>query len=619
MHTRYHLRASLIIHIFIFTSFAFDTIKAQDCIPGSAHAVLDVNNVRAHLFQSGAMFWKGSGPSGYIVPKDSSPSISSIFAGGVWIGGIQSNNIKTAATQFGISNNIVDWYPGPIEFYSGDTEKTICQNWDRHFEVRSDDIRQFLDIYQKQGGIVTIDQIPESLRAWPGKNNPLFRDQTGFDLPSSNLGLAPFWDANMDMIYNPMDGDYPIIRFEHCSEGVYADQMIFWIYNDTGNEHLQTKSAPMQVEVQQMAFAFDSSNFLSNTTYHHFKIINRSTERIDSAFFGLWLDPDLGCATDDYMGTAPNYQLSYVYNHDEYDGDDSCSCAQANFCTDIPIIGFDVLQAPINPPTTFAIRVPIDWEPDSLTIVFEEQTLAGDTLKLVRGLRQVPTAMSSVNYHVSSKNGLATLQGGPSSNPLNYYRYLTGSWSDGSRQVFGGSGYNPQSNNFDNYPFNSPPNDPNGWSMCTEDIPEIDLRLLQCSGPWSMDAGEIKTITQGIYFVPNITDYPCPDIAPLLKVDEISKRFFNDCFGFHSIISAVNESKANLHVNIYPNPAQSSIHIDTEEQIRSVRIVDASGALRVLIKDMSKPVDISFLPTGIYFALISGEKIQITKKLMVIR
>ena len=594
---------------------------AQDCIPGTSKAVLHINKIRANLYHSGSMFWNGKESPVYnVIPDSASSEVTAIFAGGIWLGGIQKGKIKTAVSQFGVSNGTVDWYPGPIQFFTGETDPKTCENWDRHFEVLGSDIETFLNIYHSLGDQISVDDIPSSLLAWPAKQNPHFKSQTGFDLPIDDGGLAPFWDNNQDFRYNPLDGDYPVLGLDHCNDKVFADQMIFWIYNDSGGAHLQSKSENMKVEIHQMSFAFDSTEALDYTTFHKFDIINRSESPIQSTHFGFWTDPDLGCAADDFMGTEVDHQLIYIYNRDEFDGDENCACAQATFCTDIPLLGYSVIDAPVNAPETFEITVPIDWEPDSLTIVFSSTLLRGDTTKLITGIRSLRTAMTGSSFQVSTQNGVPTLQGLPSANPINYYRYLTGFWNDGSAIFKGGTGYNPMGSEKTSYVFTDRPNDPMGWSMCNQDLPDLDIRVLQSSGPFDLDIGERKSITQSIYFVPNIDDYPCPDIAPLLKVDEQVKDIFNRCFGVDVISSVPEIKKENTALTIYPNPTDDYFYIDPLTTIKEVLVFNTTGQMVRRYDLAGSRYDIRGISEGIYLIKIVLSNGQgYTKKLQIIR
>ena len=93
-----------------------------DCQPAQKQIDLDINNVRARLLTGGDVWWDLQ-EGRYIVPKPAPgfPEVSAIFAGGVWIGGLDPNrNLKLAGVTYR-NGNATDFYPGPLD-KSGQTE-----------------------------------------------------------------------------------------------------------------------------------------------------------------------------------------------------------------------------------------------------------------------------------------------------------------------------------------------------------------------------------------------------------------------------------------------------------------------------------------------------------------
>lgn len=50
------------------------------------------------------------------------------------------------------------------------------------------------------------------------------------------------------------------------------------------------------MEVQVQAFAYATNDEINDMTFQRYKLINRAIEDIDSTYFAMWTDPDLGCA-----------------------------------------------------------------------------------------------------------------------------------------------------------------------------------------------------------------------------------------------------------------------------------------------------------------------------------
>ncbi|MEL6805994.1 MAG: hypothetical protein AAFO91_19695, partial [Bacteroidota bacterium] len=305
----------------------------------------------------GDVWWDGT-DGRYVVPKPPPgvDEVSSIFAGAVWLGGLDpGGSPKVAAQQYGRPANF-DYYTGPLT-PEGTTSQDTCARWDKFFVVEGDDIRQFRALYQEalltNSLPLNPDDIPESILGWPATGNPFFADVHGFDLPEGTQGLAGFWNEDSDFSnYDPTLGDFPIIEIRGCSEEPqFPSQMIFWIYNDAGNVHRESNlPSQIQMEIQVQAFGYSRSDDINNMTFQRYKLINRAREDLINTYFAMWVDPDLGCYTDDYVGCDTVRSLAYVYNEDELDGTNGCVCEQGvgTYCDDIPMLGVDYFRGPLD-------------------------------------------------------------------------------------------------------------------------------------------------------------------------------------------------------------------------------------------------------------------------------
>ena len=164
-----------------------------------------INNVRARLLTGGDVWWDGNNGR-YIVPKvepgTGVPERSSIFAGAVWLGGIDPGvNLKLAAQTYSTSGE--DFWPGPLTPEQGATEQETCADWDRFFVVRGENIDAHLRNFERaKSAGETYDEslIPEDVKGWPARGNPFFFELRGFELPNNTQGLAAFWDENGDCL-----------------------------------------------------------------------------------------------------------------------------------------------------------------------------------------------------------------------------------------------------------------------------------------------------------------------------------------------------------------------------------------------------------------------------------
>jgi hypothetical protein len=334
--------------------------RAANCALGSSRFNMDINNVRCMLLANGDCWWDLANAQ-YVVPKvdvgSGAKPVSSIYAGAVWMGGYDAgHNLKLAGQQYhshgGAGGALSDFWPGPLSDRDGTTTAATCAKWDKHWSVTRKDIETHLRAYKaaKAGGpAYDAASIPESVKGWPSQGNPYFFSLNRFELPNTTQGLAKYYDENHDGKYDPIDGDYPVIDVRGCEAPQYPDQMVFWIYNDNGNVHTESSgSTPIQMEVQVQAFAYSTQDELNDMTFQRYKLINRATQLIDSTYFAMWVDFDLGCATDDYIGCDTIRSLAYCYNQDAVDGTTGAVCTGGTntYGSKIPIVGVDYFRGP---------------------------------------------------------------------------------------------------------------------------------------------------------------------------------------------------------------------------------------------------------------------------------
>jgi hypothetical protein len=526
----------------------------NNCAQATAQIDMSINNVRARLLNGGDVWWDLRDGK-YIVPKVTPGSgileVSSIFAGAVWIGGFDDvGNLKMAAQTYRSSTR-TDFWPGPLTSV-GTTEADTCKQWDQFFTVFGADIRAHIRHFREatESGVpLDCDAISQGIRGWPSRGNPYFIEIYGWNLPSDIQGLAGFHDEDMDGLYDPCFGDYPVIEVRGCNTPNFPDEMIFWIYNDNGNIHTNSQGDPIRMEVQVQAFAYATNDEINNMTFQRYKLINRAISTIDSTFFAMWIDPDLGCFSDDYIGCDTSRSLMYVYNEDELDGTTGCDCPSFSgpvntYCREVPMLGVDYFRGP-RKPRVFRDTFPIDWEFNDafnntafnhfrdIIQIFDDSTfLIGDTAKHVVGEERAELGMSSFTYYMNGSvgnwpNAMTDPQAGA---PLEFYRYISGSWKDGTPFSRGGSGYNVPPTDLVDYAFPDPPTeaDPK-WSMCTASLDFGDRRTLQATGPLRLDPGEVNELIIGAVWVPDI-DHPCPDVSKLFFADGLAQALFDNCF-----------------------------------------------------------------------------------------
>ncbi len=94
---------------------------------------------------------------------------------------------------------------------------------------------------------------------------------------------------------------------------------------------------PLGIEVQTIIWGFDTPE-LENIMFVKWLLINKSGESIEDTYISMWSDPDVGDATNDYVGCDTTLSLGYCYNGRPIDGD---------YGVAVPCVGYDFFQGPI--------------------------------------------------------------------------------------------------------------------------------------------------------------------------------------------------------------------------------------------------------------------------------
>jgi hypothetical protein len=134
-----------------------------------------------------------------------------------------------------------------------------------------------------------------------------------------------------------------------CVPTLLGDQTLWCVYNDAdpsvhNSDEGSSANDPLGIEVQQTTFAFDWSGALGNVVFIKFKVINKCANTMDSTYFSVWCDPDVGGASDDYVGCDTTLSVGYSYNATNTDNlyGSSPPCPAFDFFRG-PIVGNDTL------------------------------------------------------------------------------------------------------------------------------------------------------------------------------------------------------------------------------------------------------------------------------------
>lgn len=568
------------------------TQKAAECVPATGSSQLNVNNVRAYIETSGSMWFRTNAQ--YFIPKEG--QASSMFAAALWIGGMDvAGQLKLAAITFRQRGN--DFWPGPLTLSGATIDQSECALYDRHFVMTKKMAKDHMLDYNKPGYVM-----PNEIKNWPG--NPINGDA------KVSWFIAPYVDADGDGSYTPDNGDYPYYDFDNdlcpwtaenkakaargelpqtpetideiSSGGIMADQVLkgdqtlWWIFNDKGAAHTESKGVPIGLEIRAQAFAFATTDDLNNMTFYSYEIINRSSFELTETYFSQWVDPDLGYAKDDYVGCDVRRGLGYCYNGKTPDGDGLIT----HYGENPPAVGVDFFQGPYLDPDgydnpsyngdgiygpSFVKDYP-GGEGKGCAIVTQngnaleftwDSTGNGDIVTRYVIVRA--EAINGVNFgdgivdnerygmrrFVYHENKHDNIIGDPQI-AIDYYNFLRGIWKNNAKMTYGGTGYNPGSTIHCDFMFPGH-TDPCNWGTNGKDIPGKyasskygwteeedgnqygDRRFMQSAGPFTLKKGAINYITVGIPWA-RATGSPWKSVELLKIVDDKAQNLFESCF-----------------------------------------------------------------------------------------
>ncbi len=512
---------------------------AAGCLPAKASTELNLNNVRARINTGGDMWWDLQGLAQYEIPRGSSKT--SMFSASLWLGGTDVNGqLKGAFQRYRGSGN--DYWPGPLTV-DGKASITaeICDEYDEHFVITREKVDNFILKYNNSD--YPDYAVPDIIKDWPA-NGDVSLGQSQW--------LAPFVDLNGNGVYEWEQGEYPYYDignklckptknaagdyyYEKTPEGgiladavLKGDQTIWWVFNDNGNIHSETKGNAIGVEIRAQAFSFTTNDEINNMTFYTYEIINRSTFRLTNTYFSQWVDTDLGYSDDDYVGCDVQRGLGYCYNGTAIDG----LGRPQDYGAQPPAIGVDFFQGPYM--DNDGIDNPkYDANGDQICDESINGVNFGDTI-----IDNERFGMRKFVYHNRPPFGTSATQD-PTLAP-EYYQFLRGIWKDGTRMTYGGDAHNTGGPECDfMFPDLTDPCDwgtggvtpsPKKWTEETSNNAPGDRRFMQSAGEFTLESGAINYITVGIPWARSSTGGPFASVTLLRQVDDKAQALFDNCF-----------------------------------------------------------------------------------------
>jgi hypothetical protein len=521
---------------------------AEACLAASASTDLDVNNVRARINTGGDMWWDLQGNAEYFIPKNTFKT--SMFNAALWIGGLDVNGqLKLAAQRY--REDGVDYFTGPLtNDGTASVDAETCDAYDRHWVITRAEVEAFMAAWEMDPTLSGYE-VPRSILEYPGNGDPE---------KNQSLFLAPFFDRDGDQIYDPKgDGDYPYYDFDNslCPKNLpdsvspaltmegngrlvdqilKGDKTIWWVFNDKGNIHGETKGAAIGMEIRAQAFGFATNDEINNMTFYSYEIINRSTYRLTQTYFSQWVDTDLGDAWDDYVGCDVLRGLGYCYNGKDPDG----TGKPGDYGAQPPAVGVDFFQGPYMDPDTLDNPAYDITNPTANCGVAINGVNFGDGI-----VDNERFGMRRFVFHNNTGAGLQAMQDPEIASE--YYNLLRGIWKDNQVMVYWGLGHPnaggtgpacafmfPGSSDPCNWGTNGVnPGSPYPSQYWTEEQagnPPYDRRFMQSAGPFTLEPGAVNYITVGIPWARATSGGPAASVRLLQTVDDKCQTLFDNCF-----------------------------------------------------------------------------------------
>ena len=515
--------------------------KGQNANPGTAQFPVIMNNYSNHYGSGDELFMNlaTGNISCYIPRRDST---SPILCGSMRMGGYDQNG-KLHISAESYRQCGTDFWPGPIDTVSNACDSNLCNAFKVFFPV----YRSQVD--SQKNHFYTSSTIPSNILNWPGN---------GISIYNTSRKMAPYSDVNHNGVYDPLNGDYPLML---------GDYSIYQVFNDTGNKHTESGGLSLGMEVHATQYKIDcfSDSALWNTIFTHYECINRSVNSYHGVVFGQWMDIDLGDYSDDFGGCDTALNLFYGYNGKGYDLDNA---GHKGYHQYLPAFSAMFLNRKM---TSFLL----------------------------------------------SYNSGNTVTGNPNcENPGQYWDQMNSKWINGSNVTYGGGGYSSTAPPT-HFMFPGDPVGNTGWTAANSGYLPTDIRAMGCTGGLTMNPGDTLKFDIAFIFARDYT-HPNDSVAPVAILKQYAaniQSYYNTnttpC-GSVFVAGLRDFIGEKLTASISPNPVATSLNFELLNQnIQgfSLHITDLMGKTVLASKysGNSVQIDVSGFSQGCYFIHVSAE------------
>lgn len=553
----------------VFSTFKQDELpSAVQISPGMQ---MTINNITPTISCLANNFTKeATSQSGYEIPVFSgSPNFKgTIYWTQLMIAGQDpSDNIHASCQQF---YNI--FTTGPITTQSN-YDQVERDQYDRVWVITKQQINDHIQAFVS--GNPTY-KTPEAILNWPAH---------GETAKGQDADLAKFKDINNNGNYDPLEGEYPLIKGDYCALSIYNDM------NSDTTENCVLHDEKMGLQVYEYVYGYDcmQDSALVNAIYVYYEIINKSGDDYDSTFVGNYVDFDIGEPNNDYIGTDPSRGMIYGLEGELTDTARQC---------------VSILGSYQNPDAS-------------------DNAIGIGTNESVNGFGYGDGIAD--NERLGLTNSLFPfLGGGPTGTPNTpgeYYGYLQSVWKDGTHQTYGANGHLSSAvesdysyPDDDDYLFAGTSGvDPGAtWSELGEGNPIGDRRMYGSSGPFDFMNGD--TLFYDVVYVTGVENVSFTS-HEMLEMNTDSARayfhsnltpcgtdfdFYQPFDGPYPNIGLVEHTAPT--VGLYPNPSTGILNITGLPEEGYIKVHDLNGNLifQYQVIGSKMTLDMMEIPSGTF-------------------
>lgn len=444
--------------------------------------------------------------------------------------------------------------------------------------VTANDVAQHLADLADNG---QVDNPIPAIFQWPARNNIFFNASNEMSLPAEDHDRlnAGFFDSNGTGKYNPSSGDYPCLPLKGCATPVVPTQMHYCVFTRPTGPYF---GLPIPIELHLYVFTFGCGNDhpLNQTLFVYQQLIYTTEEDVPSGhpvfndfYFGLFNQPEVGCSSDDYVGTFPELQGMFSYNQQ----DDDCVSIAGPYNTfggNPPALGIQML------------RGPSDASGQALN-------LSNSMYFLNPGVANPPPNMTD-----------------PQSS-FEMHRYLQGKWKDGTDLTYGGNGYGGSEPT--DFVFPGLPVQPGGWTEWEAQNGLGQRRVLLNYGPFDLHPGAVnETLTA--YSVYRGPGNHLDQVSGLYDQMALIQSLGDACFNLEEVsgipacdalpLSVSQVASTSQTLNVYPNPFTDELFMDLPENALpyQIQLYDLYGRLilQTQLSSGTQRMELPDLPDGLY-------------------